>query len=188
MLTKIKLFYQIRKFYKIYGTELGSNFINTLSDITNNNLHDVLFDINEVLKANSTCFFREAYELDVWLNKLKAQIKAYRCRKPMQIVSKILAVLGIISTLWITFSFAEVVCKNTDPNAEYSDLNLLRAFANIRTDVGVYHNDGTIITADGHIWEYTTNLSDGTLVKVTFDDNNTSDVTDDTINNVREVQ
>ena len=74
MLKKIQLFPKIRKFYKIFGSEIGSNFIIKLSDITKDNLSDVLFDINEILKANSTCFCEEAYELDIWLNKLNAKI------------------------------------------------------------------------------------------------------------------
>ncbi len=74
MLKKIRLFHQIRKFYKTYGSELGSNFITKVSDITADNLYDVLFDINEVLEAYADCF----YETDVWLNKLKAQINDFR--------------------------------------------------------------------------------------------------------------
>lgn len=78
MLTKIKLFHQIKKFYKIYGNKLNSDFVHKLSDITTDNLFDVLFDINEILKVNSYSFYDEAYELDAWLNKLQAQIINFR--------------------------------------------------------------------------------------------------------------
>lgn len=81
MLKKIHLFHQIKKFYKTYGEVVNSNFINKLSDITNDNLFDVLFDINEVLEANALCFYEEAYALDTWLNKLQTQIINFRERR-----------------------------------------------------------------------------------------------------------
>ena len=51
MLTKIILFFQIRKFYNIFGEEVGDNFIATLSDMTDGNVMSVVFDINEVLAS-----------------------------------------------------------------------------------------------------------------------------------------
>lgn len=71
MLTKIYLFFKIRRFYKIFGEVLGSNFINKLSDITEDNLYDVRFDINEVLTIVD----------DTYLNKLDTQIINY-CERP----------------------------------------------------------------------------------------------------------
>lgn len=70
MLQKIRLFYQIRKFYEIFGTVVGQNFITKLSDMTKDNVHDVLFDLNEVLVDNSYC----GCDMDTWLNRLKKQI------------------------------------------------------------------------------------------------------------------
>lgn len=78
MLNKIKLFYQIKKFYKIYGEELGSDFIDDLSDITDDNLWSVQFDINEVLDAYKYCFYEKAYEIDGWLRKLDKDIQNFR--------------------------------------------------------------------------------------------------------------
>ena len=49
MFKKIRLFFQIRKFYKLFGSVVGANFITKLSDITTDNLGDVQYDINEVL-------------------------------------------------------------------------------------------------------------------------------------------
>ncbi len=72
MLTKIKLFYQIRKFYNIFGDEVGHNFITKLSDVTTDNLYDVLFDINEALSEYRGY---EDLPLYVWLNKLQKQIE-----------------------------------------------------------------------------------------------------------------
>ena len=69
------LYHQIRKFYK--ACELD-NFITKLSDMTNDNLYDVLFDINEVLDAQADCFYADAYEYDIWLNRLKTQIINFR--------------------------------------------------------------------------------------------------------------
>jgi hypothetical protein len=50
-----------------------------VSDITNDNLCDVLFDIHEVLYANQ--FLGEkGDEIDIWLNKLDKKIRKF-CNK-----------------------------------------------------------------------------------------------------------
>lgn len=71
-MNKILLYIKIRKFYKDFRYYVGKPFITKLSDMTSNNLYDVLFDIDEV---------RNGYELEydedemmVYLNKLYAQI------------------------------------------------------------------------------------------------------------------
>lgn len=78
MLNKIKLYIKIKKFYRTYGSELGPSFIDSLADITNNNLYDVQFDINDVLEAYKDCFYEEAYEINAELNKLNIQIQNFR--------------------------------------------------------------------------------------------------------------
>ena len=65
MFKKINLFYQIHKFYGIYGSEVGGNFIKRLSDMTADNVHDVLFDLNEI---------REVSDPNPWLDRLQNQI------------------------------------------------------------------------------------------------------------------
>lgn len=67
------LYIRIRKFYKIYGDILGSDFINKLSDMTYDNLYDVLFDLNEIL---------EGYDdhTEHWLYKLYARIERELCK------------------------------------------------------------------------------------------------------------
>lgn len=78
MLTKIRLFHEIREFYKIFFAD-EKPFITKLSDITNDNLCDVLFDIHEVLYANQ--FLGEkGDEVDIWLNKLDKKIRKF-CNK-----------------------------------------------------------------------------------------------------------
>ena len=74
MLKKIHLFHQIKKFYKIFGEYIGSNFINKLSDITTDNLNDVLFDLNEVLET----YDGDTDPMTAWLNKLYTNIER-RC-------------------------------------------------------------------------------------------------------------
>lgn len=96
MLTKIKLFFKIRKFYKIYGDE---NFITSISDVTADNLHDVLFDINEALQANAYCFYEEAYEMDAWFKKLQDQINDYCDRKQRHNKKGIITVLLVAVAL-----------------------------------------------------------------------------------------
>ena len=68
MLTKIILFFQIRKFYYIFGEEIGDNFITKLSDMTDDNVMSVVFDINEVLEAYEG--FEDA-PMYSWLTKLE---------------------------------------------------------------------------------------------------------------------
>ena len=65
----IILFLQIKRFYKIFGSEVGTNFITKLSDMTTDNVYDVLFDINEIREISD----------DPWLNKLQNKIFKF-CR------------------------------------------------------------------------------------------------------------
>lgn len=48
---KLILYFSIKKFYKIFADEVGSNFITKLSDMTTDNVMSVIFDINEVLPS-----------------------------------------------------------------------------------------------------------------------------------------
>lgn len=66
-MNKILLYFKIRKFYNIFGEVVGENFITKLSDMTADNVWDVLFDINEVLDE-------ETDDMNIWLKKLYAQI------------------------------------------------------------------------------------------------------------------
>ena len=68
MFKKIILFYQIRKFYYIFGEEIGDNFIAKLSDMTDDNVMSVVFDINEIL-ASYEGF--EDVPMYSWLTKLE---------------------------------------------------------------------------------------------------------------------
>lgn len=68
MLTKIILFFQIRKFYNIFGDEVGANFITKLSDMTDDNVMSVVFDINEVLPSYEGFEDTPMYS---WLTKLE---------------------------------------------------------------------------------------------------------------------
>ena len=98
MLTKIHLFYQIRKFYNIFGEYLGSNFITKLSDMTADNVHDVLFDINEALSTTETCFYPDIYTLDAWLIKLRTKIINF-CERPKAHHSIVITVLLVAFAL-----------------------------------------------------------------------------------------
>lgn len=109
MLTKIRLFHRIRKFYKTFGY---TNFTAKLSDMTKDNLTDVLFDINEVLE----------WEDDEWLVDLYNDIQTYIEAKP-SIILNILLIIGVLVVLWGAISAFEVVMKNTQSNPQYSDTN-----------------------------------------------------------------
>jgi hypothetical protein len=118
MLTKIKLFYQIKKFYNIFGEVLGSNFIHKLSDITTDNLNDVLFDIHEALEM----YDNAKDPMVIWLKKLYRSIRNYRETKP-QILLNITSTISVLLMLWVFFSTIEVNAKNLTPNPQYSDAN-----------------------------------------------------------------
>lgn len=68
MLTKIILFYQIRKFYNIFAEEIGNNFITKFSDMTTDNVMSVTFDINEILPSYEGF---EDVPMYKWLTKLE---------------------------------------------------------------------------------------------------------------------
>ena len=87
MLTKIKLFYQIRKFYNIFGDEVGNNFITKLSDVTQDNVYDVLFDINEVFDAYDN---DNTDKMTVWINKFRTQIIKFYTKEPITLVDRLL--------------------------------------------------------------------------------------------------
>lgn len=120
MLTKIKLYYRIRHFYSIFGKYLGSNFINNLSDITTDNLYDVLFDLNEILEGYEGC----TDPMTTWLNNLYTMILNYCDRKLdiKKIIITILKVLLVAYCGWIVLSVADILSKNL------SDYNFLAVF------------------------------------------------------------
>ena len=109
MLTKIRLFYRIREFYKTFGS---ANFTAKLSDMTKDNLNDVLFDINEVLE----------WEYDEWLVNLSEDIQTYIETKPSILFNTIATILTLVM-LWGVLSTCEVIMKNNEPNPQYSSTN-----------------------------------------------------------------
>ena len=174
MFKKIALFYQIKKFYKLFGDEVGDNFITKWSDMTTDNVHDVLFDINEV------------YYEDAWLDKLKTQINNFCEAKQLRFhatdIAVLLAVLALVVTLIATAEMpqkrvveVEVESNEVQPHTRY-------------TAYGRYYTDGTVITDDGNEWGYTTDTisdktpTDNMPVWIGFDDNGTPDnITDDIV-------
>ena len=171
MLTKIILFCQIRKFYKIFGDEVGDNFIAKMSDITNDNLNDVLFDINEV-------YYEDANPMTAWLDKLRAKIYNY-LEKPKFPTADFVVLLAVLA-----FGVAFIV------TAEMPQKKVVEApkVHTRYTAYGRYYTDGTVITDDGNEWGYSTDtISDKTPIDnmpvwIGFDDNGTpTDITDDIV-------
>lgn len=98
-----------------------------------------------------------------------------------KIALRTLIVIVTLVNAWFALSCVEVLTKNL------SDNNFFAVIANERKSYGTYYADGTVVTIDGHIWDYhKTNLEDGTPVRVYFDDQNTDDITDDDITRLRE--
>ena len=118
MLNKIKLFYKIRKFYNIFGDEVGNSFITKLSEMTTDNLNDVLFDLNEALNG----YDYDDNEMVFWLKDLRRDIRDYCETKPSMLIT-VCATIGILFALWLTISTVEVASKNIDSNPEYSPIN-----------------------------------------------------------------
>lgn len=174
MLTKIRLFMQIRKFYKLFGSEVGTSFINKLSDVTTDNVYDVLFDINEI---------REVCE-DVWLDQLQNQILHFCSKLPkIQTPKKhdyavAIFILLAVATFVGGFIFSIEAHKEVEEEPKVHTRY---------TAYGRYYTDGTVITNDGNEWAYSTDsISDKTPtdampVWIGFDDNGTTDITDDII-------
>ena len=188
MYNKIKLFIKIRYFYSIVGAELGANPCAKMSDMTNDNLYDVLYDINEAMECWDG--------MDEWLQTLSHQIRTYRESKP-QILSTILTTISVVFLLWCAISTVEIASKNLEPNPQYSSINIwVLLFGDDEpktesaryTAYGRYYTDGTVITDDGNEWSYTTDTisdktpTDNMPVWIGFDDNATpDDITDDVI-------
>jgi hypothetical protein len=174
MLNKIHLFVQIRKFYKLFGTEVGSSFINKLSDVTTDNVYDVLFDINEI---------REVCE-DPWLDKLQNQIMHFCSRLPKikhdytAVIFVLLAVASVVGGCIIGVELNK--CMEAKPVVSEQPHTRYTAY-------GRYYTDGTVITNDGNEWSYSTDVVsdktpyDNMPVWIGFDDNGTGDITDDIV-------
>jgi hypothetical protein len=160
-MNKILLYIQIRKFYNIFNEVVGENFITALSDMTDDNVSSVAFDINEVLECYD---LSETDEMYVWCNKLLDKVNKYHN------TSKLAQMCGLA----ILVSLLMMGCAKPIVHTQY-------------TTYGRYYTDGTVITNDGNEWGYTTDtVSDKTPydampVWVAFDDNGTADITDDII-------
>ena len=188
MYNKMKLFIKIRNFYNTFGDELGANPCAKWSDMTKDNVNDVLFDINEAMGCWDG--------MDKWLKTLANEIHTY-CESKPQILSKILVAISTLLILWAIVSAVEITSKNLNPNPQYSNLNLWAILLDATepkveskqyTAYGRYYTDGTIITEDGNEWSYTTDSiseqtpTDDMPVWVGFDDNGTpNNITDDII-------
>lgn len=79
MLNKIILFFQIRKFYKLFGSEVGNSFINKVSDMTADNVHDVIFDVDQIC-----CYYEleyDEYKMTAWLYSLRRKVINFCCKR-----------------------------------------------------------------------------------------------------------
>lgn len=176
MLTKIRLFFKIRKFYQIFGEVVGDNFITKLSDMTAENVHDVLFDLNEVHSVQGMGCDVDAME--AWLTKLQQQILDY-CDKPQG--GYAVAILILLSVTALVGGFIVSV-------EEHKEADVVQEVEHTRyTAYGRYYTEGTVITNDGNEWSYSTDTVsdkapyDAMPVWIGFDDNGTTDITDDII-------
>ena len=75
MLNKLCLLIRIKKFYKTFGSEIGTDHITKWSDMTIDNVRDVLFDINEVRDGYELEY--DEYEMTAYLNKLYNRVYNY---------------------------------------------------------------------------------------------------------------
>ena len=120
-MTKILLYFKIRRFYNIFGEVVGDNFITKLSDMTAENVHDVLFDINEVNDGH--------------LNKLRAQIINF-CERPRH---NLIVVAIIVLTLICGYTIGR---HNTIRQAELLDITENEYYINFGNEVHTYTFEG----------------------------------------------
>ena len=73
-MNKLCLYFSIKKFYKIFGEIVGTNFITKLSDMTTDNVRSVIFDINEVLEA-----YQGHKDLPLYSWLIKLERRCLRC-------------------------------------------------------------------------------------------------------------
>ena len=98
--------------------------------------------------------------------------------------------------LWIAASTIEAMTKNIDENPEYSSWNIWKMGVDAYTKpdhtqytaYGRYYTEGTVITNDGNVWEYSTDViseqtpTDNMPIWIAFDDNGTPDnIADDVV-------
>ena len=107
-MNKKMLYIKIRKFYRIFGEVVGESFITSMSDMTRYNVHDVLFDINEVLEGAET---DSMYQ---WLKQLHKDIVDF-CEKDRINVAKMLIALIIALAFIVGLSIGRA---NTIRSAE----------------------------------------------------------------------
>lgn len=112
-----------------------------------------------------------------------------------KIISKLFWVIVAILLLWVGVSTIEVMHHNLDSDHEYWSLNVWVMLTDTPEPVhtrytadGRYYTNGTIVTADGNEWSYSTDTIskrtpyDAMPVCVGFDDNGTpDDITDDIV-------
>ena len=133
-MSKIKLYFSIKKFYNTFAEEVGSNFITKLSDMTDDNVMSVIFDINEVLEANANCFCEEVYEMDAWLNKLQSQIVGY-CEKPQHNYKTAIAITLVAVSMVCGYTIGR---QHTIRQAELYDITEDGYYINFGNEVHSY--------------------------------------------------
>lgn len=179
MLNKIKLTYNINKFYHIFGEAIGVIPTHTkLRDLNDTDfLLGVQFDIMEALEAYKYDFNEDAYETYAWLNKMYEQITTLR-EAPKHNHKPLLTATAITLVIVTAFALGLQISKPIEAETPH----------NKYTAYGRYYTDGTVITNDGNEWAYSTDLisnqtpTDDMPVWIGFDDNGTpGDITDDII-------
>ena len=179
MLNKIKLTYNINKFYQAISVVPTHT---KLRDLNNTDfLLGVQFDIMEALEAYKYGFSEEEYSTYAWLNKMYDQIATLRespkhNHKSLLKATAITLVIATVLAVGLHIGIRQV--KPTEVETPH----------NKYTAYGRYYTDGTVITNDGNEWAYSTDLisnqipTDDMSVWVGFDDNGTPDnITDDII-------
>lgn len=80
IIQKLQLKKFINKFYKIFGAELDrAPFTTKLRDLNSYDfLHDIQFDVLQILEVYENCFYEEAYTMHKWLIKFNAQINTLK--------------------------------------------------------------------------------------------------------------
>lgn len=181
MFTKIRLYLQIRKFYKLFGSEVGESFITKLSDMTTDNVYDVLFDINEI---------REVSDNDAWLDQLQNKLMHFCSDSPKLLSTHTYSLTEVILTIILvaTISVGFIVIAEVDAHTQVEIKPTPKVESTRYTAYGRYYTDGTVITNDGISYSYSTEVisdkapTNHMPVWIGLDDNGTpADISDDIV-------
>ena len=176
IISNLILTHQINKFYEIFSEVIGYKLTIKGQNLRNRDLlAEILYDISEALDGFD---YEEADEMYIWLTELFRKV-ATLYDKPQKNYTAAIVILLAVATFVGGFIFGIESHKTVEVTPTVESTRY--------TAYGRYYTDGTVITDDGNIWDYSTDtISDKTPydnmpIWIGFDDNGTPDEIHDDI-------